>query len=153
MSKRNNEVKKSQLALALAAGGTVKAWAKENAVRPRTAYTWSRCPEVLEQIDRIRSRALDRAIGRLSKNVTAAAEEIASLARGAASESVKLNAARAVLADLMSVSNYAALERRLAQVERRMRDNSRFPAGPDQPPRPTTDDGQRREEAESCPAC
>jgi len=120
MSKRNNQSQKAALALAMAAGGTVAAWARDNDVAGRTAYTWSRSPEVRDLVERIRRRAIDRAIGRLSRNATAAADQIARLAREAESEAVKLNAARAVLADLMSVSNYAALEKRLAEIERRM---------------------------------
>lgn len=122
MSKRNNQSQKAGLATAMAAGRTVAAWARDNNVPERTAYTWSRSPEVLDLIDRIRRRAIDRAVGRLSRNATAAADQIARLARKANSEAVRLHAARAVLADLMAVSDYAALEGRLADVERRLAD-------------------------------
>jgi hypothetical protein len=120
-NKRNNQNQKSNLALAMAGGSTVSAWAEANAVPERTAYTWSRSPEVLDQVQAIRRLAVDRAVGRLSENAIAAADAIARLAREAQSESVQLQAARAVLADLMTVSNYAALEQRLAEVERRIR--------------------------------
>jgi len=124
MSKRNNQNQKSGLALAMAAGETVAAWARENQVPVRTARTWSNSPEVRKLVRRIRRRVIDRAVGRLSKNATAAADEIVRLAKKAASEAVRLNAARAVLAELMAVSNYATLEGRLAEVERRIRDSS-----------------------------
>jgi hypothetical protein len=109
MSKRNNQNQKSGLALAMAAGETVAAWARENQVPVRTARTWSNSPEVRKLVQRIRRRVIDRAVGRLSKNATAAADEIVRLAKKAASEAVRLNAARAVLAELMAVSNYATL--------------------------------------------
>ena len=125
MTQRNNESQKSNLALAIAAGNTVKGWADENGVARRTAYTWAQSPEVRKLVERIRRRAMDRAIGRLSQNATAAATKIAKLVKDATSEAVMLNAARAVLADLMSVSNYAGLDRRLAKIERRMRDSGR----------------------------
>jgi hypothetical protein len=121
MSKRNNQDQKAALALAMATGRTVIDWAKEARVPERTAYTWSRSREVLDRVHAIRRAAIDRAIGRLSENALAAAEAITGLVRGAASEAVKLQAARAVLADLMAVSDYAALEDRLAEVERRIR--------------------------------
>ena len=124
MSKRNNQNQKSGLALAMAAGEPVAAWARENQVPVRTARTWSNSPEVRKLVRRIRRRVIDRAVGRLSKNATAAADEIVRLAKKAASEAVRLNAARAVLAELMAVSNYATLEGRLAEVERRIRDSS-----------------------------
>ena len=120
MSRIHNQNRKADLALALAAGGTVKAWADAHGVPERTARTWSHSPEVLDQVAAIRRAVLDRAIGRLSDHAIAAADQIAALARDAASEAVKLQAARAVLADLMAVSNYAALEDRLADVERRI---------------------------------
>jgi hypothetical protein len=120
MNQRNNRDRKAALALALAAGGTVKAWALAHDVPARTAYTWARSTEVRERVLRIRRRAIDRAIGRLSRQASVAAGRIVRLARGAESESVQLQAARAVLADLMAVSNYAALEGRLAEVERRI---------------------------------
>jgi hypothetical protein len=122
MNQRNNRDQKAALALAIAAGGTIKAWAKEHDVAQRTAYTWARSPDVKKQVRHIRRRAIDRVIGRLSRHAAAAADRIAHLAQGAASESVQLQAARAVLSDLMSVSNYAALEERLTEVERRIAD-------------------------------
>jgi hypothetical protein len=127
MAKINNKIRKEQLALALASGGTVTAWAAANGVKERTVYTWSRSPEVVDQVEAIRRAVLEGAIGRLSQNATAATDEIARLAKEAVSESVRLQAARAVLAELMTVSNYAALERRMAEIERRLQDRSQFP--------------------------
>jgi hypothetical protein len=120
MSKRNNENPKANLALAMAAGTAVPDWARDNDVHRRTAYTWSKSPEVLDQVQLIRSQVLDRTAGRLSDNATAAADKIAQLAREAASESVQLQAARAVLAELLNVSDHLALERRLDALERRV---------------------------------
>jgi hypothetical protein len=51
MSKRNNQIQKANLALAMAGGSTVKAWADANGVADRTARTWSDSPEVLSQIE------------------------------------------------------------------------------------------------------
>jgi hypothetical protein len=120
MSKRNNQIQKASLALAMAGGSTVKAWAEANGVADRTARTWSHSQEVLDQVEAIRREVLDRTIGRLCNHATAAADEIARLATEATSEAVRLGAARAVLADLMTVSSYAALEGRMAEVERRI---------------------------------
>ena len=122
MSKRNNQIQKANLALAMAGGSTVKAWADANGVADRTARTWSKSPKVLDQVEAIRREVLDRTIGRLSDNATAAADEIARLFREASSEAVRLNAARAVLAELMAVSHYAALEGRMAEIEGRIID-------------------------------
>jgi hypothetical protein len=120
MPRINNQIRKSELARALATGGTVAAWSQANDVAERTAYTWSRSPEVLDKVEAIRRAALEQAIGRLSGQATDAAQEITRLAREAVSEAVRLQAARAVLAELMTVSNYTALERRMAEIERRI---------------------------------
>ena len=121
MNLRNNRDQKAALALALAGGSTVKAWAMAHDVPERTAYTWARSPEVRTKVRRIQRRALERAIGRLSRHAAAAAAQIATLAKDAQSEAVKLQAARAVLADLMQVTDYADHEDRITALERRLR--------------------------------
>jgi hypothetical protein len=122
MNQRNNRDQKADLALALATGRTVKAWAKDHDVPERTAYTWARSPEVRQQVRRIRRRAVDRAVGQLSRHAAAAAARIGRLAQAAQSESVQLQAARAVLADLMQITDYADHEDRIAALERRVHD-------------------------------
>ncbi len=124
MNLRNNRDQKAALALAMATGRTVKAWAKEHDDVPeRTAYNWARSPEVRTMVRRIRRRAIDRAVGRLSRHAAAAADQIADLAKGAESESVQLQAARAVLADLMHVTDYADHDDRIAALERRIHES------------------------------
>jgi hypothetical protein len=120
MSRINNQVRKESLAVALAVGGTVSDWAAAHGVKLRTAYAWATSAEVVERVAAIRRAALEQAVNRLSNHATAASDMIVNLAAGAASESVRLQAARAVLTELMTVCNYAALGRRLDEVERRM---------------------------------
>ena len=120
MNIRNNTDQKAALALALAGGSTVKAWATANNVPERTAYTWARSPDVRQRVRRIQRRALERAIGQLSRHAAAAAGQIAALARDAQSEAVRLQAARAVLADLMQVADYADHDDRITALERRV---------------------------------
>jgi hypothetical protein len=120
MSKRNNQIQKANLALAMAGGSTVKAWADAHGVADRTARTWSNSPEVRDQVEAIRREILHCTIGRLSDNATAAVDEIVRLVKEAASEAVRLQAARSVLAELMVVSSYAALEGRMVELEGRI---------------------------------
>ena len=110
MSKINNQIRKEKLALALADGGTVSDWAAANDVKPRTAYAWSTSREVVDQVNAIRRAALEQAVNRFSKKATVASDEMVRLITEAASESVRLQAARAVLTELMAVCNHAALE-------------------------------------------
>jgi hypothetical protein len=158
MSLRHNQIRKSELARALAVGRTVADWAKEKNVAERTAYIWSRCAEVLQEIDEIRSAALDQAIGRLSSQVARAADQITLLAEKALSEAVRLQASKAVMDELMAISSYATLERRMAEIERKLHGSPPRPR-PDRRPDPpgrtrsATADRPSSQEDPSCPAC
>ncbi len=121
MSKRNNETQKASLAVSLAAGVPAGVWAKERGIPARTAYRWARLPEVRALVDRYRARVIDRAIGQLTQHVIKAVEEIGRLSKEAESESVRLQASRAVIVELLAITDYARIERRLAVVERRLR--------------------------------
>jgi hypothetical protein len=108
---------KSQLTLAIAKGMPVTQWARENCVPKRTAFRWAREPKVRAAVESYRRRVLDRAVGRMTVGVTWATEGIFELAKGAASESVKLAALRAVVSDMMAVSKFGGLEDRVTQIE------------------------------------
>jgi hypothetical protein len=156
MPKINNQHRKAQFALALAGGSTAIAWARENDVPESTIYKWANCDEVQEAVDRIRREVWQLTIARLSQNATGAADQIAKLAQEAKSESVRLSASRAVLADLMAATDYAALERRLAKIERRLRDEERASVRGADPESgssgPATDDHSPRRRKRACPA-
>jgi hypothetical protein len=109
----NSKTRKSQLALAIAQGTSIAVWARKNDVPDRTAYRWASEPNVRAAIDSYRRRAIDR----LAKRVTWAADGIAKLARDAASESVKLAALRAIFSNMMTVSEFAGLEQRITEIE------------------------------------
>jgi hypothetical protein len=105
--------------VAIAAGQPVGGWAKANEIPKRTAYRWSRDPEVRRLVAEIRRRSIDKAVGRLSK-AAEAADQIIKLAREAAAEAVRLTAARSILSDLMAVSDHQQLDARIAELERRI---------------------------------
>src|SRR3954465_14068282 len=86
--------KKIHLALAIAGGESITAWAKQNGVSERTAFSWAQDPKVRREVDACRRRALNQAIGRLTGMSMSAVEGIAHLAQGAESESVQLRAWR-----------------------------------------------------------
>lgn len=112
--------KKHQLAQALANGTSVAAWIRENGVPRRTAYRWARDPKVRRGVDEIRRRAIDRAVGQMAKRATWAVVGIAKLAEGSESDSVRLQAYRSLLADMISVSKFSVLEGRMNEVEQRL---------------------------------
>ena len=112
--------KKTSLALAIARGQSIAAWAKKNEVPRSTAFRWASDPEVRRQAEATRRRALGQAIGRLTGMAMNAVDGIAHLAQEAASESVQLRAWRGVLADLMSVSKFSVLEYRMTEIEEQL---------------------------------
>src|SRR5580692_11531004 len=109
MTKELRQKTKSQLALAIAQGRSVALWARDNQVPRSTAYLWAGQPELRATVESCRRRARDRALGRMARRAHRATEQIANLARGAESESVKLRALRSILADVISVSKFSDL--------------------------------------------
>ena len=112
---RNNT--KSHLALAVAQGVKVSAWARANGVPSRTAFRWAHEPEVRARVETCRRRMIDEAIGRMAKRTTWAVDGIAALAERAESESVRLRAFRAIFSDMIATSNYTGIEGRIADLE------------------------------------
>ncbi len=111
---------KSKLTLAIARGVPVTKWARDNGVPRRTAFRWAHEPKVRADVEKYRRKVLDRAIGRMTVGINWATEGIFQLAKGAASESVKLSALRAVVSDMMAVSKFGGLEDRLTQIEEKV---------------------------------
>jgi hypothetical protein len=161
MPKINNEVQKDQLALHLASGGGVADWARANRIPDRTVYSWSRSPEVRDRTESIRRAVLVEAIKQLGAHAAAAAGQIVKLAENAKSEAVRLQAARAVLAEFMSVSNYTSMAGQLADIERRLRERSTSSFSPVpgiglEPAelyQPAGDEGPLAAEGDSCSPC
>lgn len=117
---KRNENRVDQLAVAVASGSSVASWCNKSAVPVRTAYAWAAEPSFKARVAEHRGRIIDRAIGRLSAHVTRAVAEIARLVKTANSEAVRLQASRAILAELISVSSWSDLDKRLAEVEKRL---------------------------------
>ena len=117
MTGESTNSQKQQLALAIAEGTSVAQWASQNGVVERTAYHWAAQPDVRAEVESIRRRALDEAIGRMAKHASKAVEGIVNLAQHANSESVRLSALRAVMSDFVAVSNFAGLEARVGELE------------------------------------
>jgi hypothetical protein len=96
MEKEVRRHKKIHLALAIAEGESIIAWAQENGVPERTAFRWAQDPKVRREVEACRRRTLNEAIGRMTRISTNAVDGIVTLAREAESESVQLRAWRAV---------------------------------------------------------
>jgi len=96
---------KTDLALAIAQGKSVALWARNHQVPERTAYRWANDPKVRCLVESCRRRTLDRAIGRMARRASWASDEIAKLAEGAESESVKLRALRSIVSSAAGASS------------------------------------------------
>ena len=108
---------KSQLALMIARGKPINAWASQNDVPLPTAYRWSREPQVRGEVQEWRRFVLNPGAPGLARLSLKATDGIARLGRSAESESVQLRAWRAVLADQMAVAKFSDLEDRVTEVE------------------------------------
>ena len=126
----HNRNLKTDLALAVAGGKSVAAWAQEHNIPRRTAYTWAKSPEFKAAVESYRRRANDRAVGRLVRYATWAVTRLVKLAKGAKSEAVQLAATRAILMDRLAIADNAELERRMADIERQLRERASNPTDP-----------------------
>jgi hypothetical protein len=124
MSEEASQDRKTQLALALAQGTSLTKWAEANDVPRSTAYRWADEPEVKSRANAIRRRAVDRAVGLLSRRINWATLGIVKLAGTAASEAVKLSALRAICSEMITVSRFGQLEDRVTELEERSREDS-----------------------------
>jgi hypothetical protein len=112
-----------QLALSVAGGASVRAWAAAHGVPKNTCYNWTREPEFKDLVERIRCRATDRAIGELSRSLVTAVREMSRLARKCEHAPTKLAACRAVVADLAGLKSQD-LARRVEAMEQQLRERS-----------------------------
>jgi hypothetical protein len=124
---------KAQLALAVARGLPVSAWARKNKVPRRTAFRWAQQPAVRVAIDSYRRRAIEQDVGRTASRPSWARDGITELAKSARSESVRLAALRFVLSDMIDITKLSVLEERVTKLEEKARlEDQRFrqPATP-----------------------
>jgi hypothetical protein len=115
-----NQSQFEMCALAVAAGSSVGRWARENKVHERTAYGWSMKPEFKALVSGHRDRIINRSVGILVKHSTAASRELARLIKNGTNDSIKLAASRAILDQMIAVSNHAESSKVLAEMQARL---------------------------------
>ena len=109
--------KKSDLAMVIARGGSIIAWAKKNEVAERTAFYWAKEPKVREEVEEWRRQSFDQALGRMNSRARKAADGIFKLAEVADSESVQLRAWRTMLPIRWPSAEYSTLDHRMLELE------------------------------------
>jgi hypothetical protein len=121
---------KLQLAIALAQGGSIRGWARAHNVPRNTAQRWSKEPEVRKGVAACRRRMIDRAVGQMVKRAARSVKGTGALADTADSESVRLRAHRAMLSDMMTMSNFGVLDDRMTEIEERLDEPDKDAARP-----------------------
>jgi hypothetical protein len=121
MVEEPEEDKKLGLAAAIARGVSIRRWANANGVCARTAQRWAKEALVRTEAQAIRRQMLDEFIGAMASRSGLVVKGISALAQDAQSESVKLSALKAILAQMVSVARYSELEGRIAEFEEELR--------------------------------
>jgi hypothetical protein len=111
---------RTEFALHIAAGGLVAAWYKAKGIPKPTAYRWYRSPEIKAKVAEYRRRAVDRAIGRMAKNLGKAVSRIIDLIETGQTDAVKLSAAKTLVDKLIAVQNHAELTAELKDLNKRL---------------------------------
>jgi hypothetical protein len=128
MAKKRGQFKKEKLALALAQGQSVAAWAVQNGVSERQVYRWAKEREVKDDIIAHRRYLVEQSVGLLAEKIAWAASGIINLGEHAQSESVKLSALKAVMTTMITGSQYAGMDQRMTELEERFNARDRLTA-------------------------
>src|SRR5262249_9579814 len=102
--------------LALAAGASIRRAASAAGLSTQTVQRRLADPAFRKELDAVRRRLVDQAIGRLAATLTAASATLRQLLK-AQSEPVRLGAARAVLELHTRLKEAGELEARVAELE------------------------------------
>jgi hypothetical protein len=107
------------LALFVAAGGKVATWCDSNVARG-TAHHWYRSDEFQRLVADFRRRAVDRAIGKMAKNLGKAVEKIVKLVEEGESQAIQLSAAKSLIDKLVHVQNHTEVKDELRRLDDRL---------------------------------
>ena len=106
--------------LATATGESTVSFCKRTRVCRATVCKWQAEPAFDRDLERLRRKMLDQAVGKFSGAVTTIADGMIKLAMEAVSEAVRLAAQRSVVENLIQVSEFAELKTRLESIERKL---------------------------------
>src|SRR3954465_14151765 len=118
----SNESLYESLVIAVATGSTIAAWCKRTGTGRTTVSGWQREPRFAEDVARIRSELLNEAVGKFTKAVSDVADGMIKLARSATSEATRLAAQKAVLENLVQLTEFAEIKQRIEAIEQRLKE-------------------------------
>jgi hypothetical protein len=109
-----------QLALSVAAGEKIKSWCQKHKIARGTAYDWSKRDSFKRLVAEYRRRAVDRAIGKMARNLSKAVGMIVHLIEAGQTDNVKLSAAKTLIDRLLTVQSHAELKAELLRLDDRL---------------------------------
>jgi hypothetical protein len=104
----------------MAAGDSVAKFAEQGSISARTCYGWTHDAGFPDRVARHRARITDRIIGQLVRPGRAAIRRVDVLAKNAENESARLAANRAILSDLIAVSNFVRNDADLQELKQKV---------------------------------
>lgn len=113
---RKNRPGEHQFVAALAVGKSITEASQEAGISQRTAYRWLAESEIKQNIEIARSEMTKQALAELSGVASDAVKTLKDLLTSE-SDNTKLGAARAILANLISLKEHHELEERIAKLE------------------------------------
>ena len=105
------------LAVHVAGGKTIRQAAGIVGISEATAYGFSSSDEFKQAVSRLRTEAVNAAVGSLSDSASEAVDTLRSLLEATNEPSVRLNAAKAILANLKPLSEANELRARIDAIE------------------------------------
>jgi hypothetical protein len=109
--------KSEALALAIASGSTIKDAAVVVGCSERSAYRHSATPKFRQRVNELRSEITTQAIGRLTEGTATAAATLLELLDASNEPSIRLAAAKTILASVGPISELGELRTRLDALE------------------------------------
>jgi transposase-like protein len=107
------------LAMLIATGKNISAAADELGITRRTAYRNASKPAFQRRVSKIRHEMTSAAVGKLTQASSFAVTTLMSLLKTENEPSVRLQAAKAILATLTPLTELGELRERIAKVEER----------------------------------
>jgi len=106
-----------RLAVAVAGGQTIKAASATVGCAQQTAYHISADPDFRQRVAELRSEMTTLAVGKLSDAASQAVDTLRELLDPANEPSVRLNASKAILAALPTMTEFGELRSRIDAIE------------------------------------
>jgi hypothetical protein len=106
-------------ALSLARGASAEMAATESGAKLRTIWSWRLLPEFKARVSELRMEMTAQALGKLTDNLSSAADSLAYLSRRAKSEMVRVIAAAKIFEVALKVKDATEIEERIRALEER----------------------------------